>query len=63
MAKRKGVKMLMLNLAIMFSILSNNLSLQVKIKDPNNGICDDLDLQASISDLASIFKNQVQEKV
>jgi hypothetical protein len=63
MAKRKGVKMLMLNLAIMFSILSNNLSLQVKIKDQKNGICDDLDLQASISDLASIFKNQVQEKV
>jgi hypothetical protein len=63
MAKRKGVKMLMLNLAIMFSILSNNLSLQVKIQDPKNGISDDLDLQASISDLASIFKNQVQEKV
>jgi hypothetical protein len=60
MAKRKGVKMLMLNLAIMFSILSNNLSLQVKIKDAKNGISDDLDLQASISDLASIFKNQVQ---
>ena len=63
MAKRKGVKMLMLNLAIMFSILRNNLSLQVKIKDAKNGISDDLDLQASISDLASIFKNQVQEKV
>jgi hypothetical protein len=63
MAKRKGVKMLMLNLAIMFSILSNNLSLQVKIQDAKNGISDDLDLQASISDLASIFKNQVQEKV
>lgn len=60
MAKRKGVKMLMLNLAIMFSILSNNLSLQVKIQDAKNGISDDLDLQASISDLASIFKNQVQ---
>jgi len=44
MAKRKGVKMLMLNLAIMFSILSNNLSLQVKIQDSKNGISDDLDL-------------------
>lgn len=44
MAKRMGMEKIMLNLAIIFSILNNNLTLQVKILDVKNILSEDVDL-------------------